>query len=265
MHFGVRTKIRKWAAKRANARALPNALKQRLTLEKLEAQGLSRTMTYLYCDYYFDHFLPEIFRKHRAYFAACGRGFGEDAFHTMWYFLFDRFRPAKALEIGVYRGQTTTLMKLLSRYFDSECAVGCLSPFSASGDAVSKYAACVDYYEDVIHNHEQFELPLPEFCRSFSTSDEGIAFIQSRCWNLVYIDGNHDYAVAKSDWEHCSNALAPGGIIVMDDSALHTDFKPPPLSTAGHPGPSKVVGEIDPARFQEIFAAGHNRVFQRID
>jgi hypothetical protein len=262
--FGLRTKIQKRVGKASNAHALPAEFKTSWNLEQLRAKNLARATAYLYCDYYFEHFLPKQFREHRAYFVTGRRGFGEDAFHAMWYLLFEHFRPANALEIGVYRGQTITLMKLLSRHFNFHGDVGCVSPLTASGDSVSVYASKLDYYQDVVQNHKRFDLPLPEFCRAFSTSEEGLSFIGSRTWHMIYIDGNHDYAVAKSDWEQCALALVPGGVIVMDDSALHTDFQPPAFSTAGHPGPSQVVQEIDAGRFKEIFAVGHNRVFQRI-
>jgi hypothetical protein len=261
--LGLRTRIKKRAAKASNARALPDELKVPLTLAQLQEKNLSRTTAYLYCDYYFDNFLPKLFGEHRAYFVAGLRGFGEDAFHAMWFLLLEHFRPANALEIGVYRGQTITLMKLLSRHFNFQCDIGCVSPLSASGDSVSNYRNSLDYYQDVVQNHQRFDLPLPEFCRAFSTSQEGAKFIGSRPWHMIYIDGNHDYPVAKSDWDQCARSLAPDGIIVMDDSALHTDFRPPAFSTAGHPGPSQVVQEIDARRFKEIFAVGHNRVFQR--
>jgi hypothetical protein len=262
--LGLQTRFRKWAAKASNARALPEQLKTRLTLAQLRTKNLPRTTVYQYCDYYFDHFLPKLFREHRAYFALRGRGYGEDAFHVLWFLLFEQFRPANALEIGVFRGQSITLMKLLSRHFNFECHIGCISPFTSSGDSVSVYGTKLDYYEDTVQNHNHFQLPLPEFCRAFSTNEEGTRFIGSRQWHIIYVDGNHDYPVAKSDWDHCARALAPDGVIVMDDSALDTDFRPPAFSTAGHPGPSQVVQEIDPGRFKEIFAVGHNRVFQRI-
>jgi hypothetical protein len=262
--FGLRTRIRRRAGKISNARALPAELKTPLKLAQLQEKNLARTTAYLYCDYYFEHFLPQSLKEHRAYFVSGQRGFGEDAFHAMWFLLFEHFRPANALEIGVYRGQTITLMKLLSRELRFQCDVGCVSPLSAAADSVSAYGTGLDYYQDVVQNHQRFELPLPEFCRSFSTSEEGTKFIGSRPWHLIYIDGNHDYPVAKSDWDQCSRTLAPDGIIVMDDSALHTDFRPPLFSTAGHAGPSQVVQEIDAGRFKEIFAVGHNRVFQQI-
>jgi hypothetical protein len=261
--FGVRTRILKWNAKRRNTAALPQRLKRALTLAELQQEHLSRTEVYLYCDYYFDHFLPEEFREHRRFFSTAGRGFGEDAFHAMWFLLFQQFRPAHALEIGVYRGQTITLWKLLARHFGFECEVSCVSPFNSAGDAVSAYKNSLDYHADVMSNHQQFQLPVPNVHKGFSNSPEAISFIRSRPWDLVYIDGNHDYAVARHDWGVCSNALAPRGTVVLDDSALETDFSPPAFSTAGHPGPSKVAAEINSSQFEEILAVGHNRVFQR--
>src|SRR4030095_11685340 len=148
----------------------------------------------------YDHFLPEFVREHRRYFTAEQRGFGEDAFHTMWYVLFEEFRPASALEIGVYRGQTITLWKLLSRYFGFSCRVGCISPFTPAGDAVSQYAERIDYYEDVVCNHARFNLDLPKFSRQLSTTPEARRFALECPWNLIYIDGNHDYEVDRHDW-----------------------------------------------------------------
>jgi hypothetical protein len=53
------------------------------------------------------------------------------------------------------------------------------------------------------------------------------------------------------------------GLIVLDDAALFTDYKPSFYSTAGHSGPSIVAQEIDKKIFQEILSVGHNRVFQK--
>ena len=88
--------------------------------------------------------------------------------------------------------------------------------------------------------------------------------IRSKKWDVVYIDGSHDYNVVKSDFGLCSSVLSSGGIIVMDDSALYTSFKPPIYSSGGHPGPSSVADEINRDVFKEILSVGHNRVFKKI-
>ena len=81
---------------------------------------------------------------------------------------------------------------------------------------------------------------------------------------MIYIDGNHDYPVARADWELCAAQLSPGGIIVLDDAGLGTAFRPPAFATGGHPGPSRLAQEIDRRAFAEILQVGHNRVFQKV-
>jgi predicted O-methyltransferase YrrM len=261
--FGIRHTLR-LASRKYYFWRLRGDLKRRLSLEQLRSLKLSPNEQYLYCVYYFDHFLPKSMRAHRRYFVEGNRGFGEDAFHAMWFLLFEHFRPKNALEIGVYRGQTITLWKLLARHFQFDGQVAAISPFTSAGDAVSNYAERLDYFEDTVLNHKHFELSLPEFYRGFSTAPEAKSFIASRQWDIIYIDGNHDYQVALQDWTECAKAIKPGGIIVLDDSALDTNFSPPAFATAGHPGPSRIASEIDRSQFQEILSVGHNRVFQRL-
>lgn len=219
---------------------------------------------YLDCCRYFDRNLPEEVRGHRRYFTQNRRGFGEDAFHTMWYLLFREFRPANFLEIGVYRGQSLSLAALLARTFKLECFVQGVSPFSSAGDANSSYRSGLDYLADTLQNFKQFTLPLPSLLKAYSTDAEAVKLIENRAWNLVYIDGNHDYEIVKQDWDLCARCLAPGGIIVLDDSGLTTGFRPPAFATAGHPGPSRLAQEINQLPFAEILQVGHNRVFQKL-
>jgi len=182
----------------------------------------------------------------------------------MWYFIFKEFHPKNILEIGVYRGQTLSLFSLLSRKFDFETNIHGISPFTSAGDNVSKYSEEPDYYNDVHVNFDYFRLPPPFLHIGFSTDETMVQVIQSEVWDLIYIDGNHDYEVAKADFNICSQHLKPGGLIVLDDSSLYTDFKAPFYSSAGHPGPSKVADEIDPNLFKEILSVGHNRVFKKL-
>lgn len=262
--FGIKTRILNELSRRWHYWRVPIGILRPMPFPDLQKLHLSRTTQYIYCDFYFHHFLPQEIKEHRYYFSQEQRGFGEDAFHAMWYILFLHFAPKKALEIGVYRGQTITLWKLLSRYFKFECNVACVSPFESVGDSVSSYANGLDYYEDTQKNHEHFNLPMPEVCRHYSTDPEAIEFISKEKWDLIYIDGNHDYEIASKDWDVCSKAVAKGGLIVLDDSALYTDYKPPRFATKGHPGPSKIAESIPRNEFIEVFHAGHNRVFQKL-
>lgn len=263
MMSDIRLRLLNGISRKYHLARLAQRFKRPLSFSELRALRANRNELYFHWVHRFDHSLPNEVREHRRYFSVEGRGFGEDAFHAMWFLLFKEFRPASALEIGVYRGQTITLWKLLSRILAFPCQVAAVSPFSPAGDSVSRYQDQLDYFDDMVRNHQHFNLELPDFCRHYSTAPEARSFIQSRRWDLIYIDGNHDYEVALQDWLICSQALALGGIMVLDDSALNTDFRPPGFATAGHPGPSRLAGEVGASPFQEIFSAGHNRVFQR--
>jgi hypothetical protein len=221
------------------------------------------TAFYLKCCHYFDGNLPEELRRHREYFTQNGRGFGEDAFHAMWFLLFREFRPASFLEIGVFRGQSLSLAALLARQNNFPCHIQGISPFSAAGDAVSKYRSNLDYRADTLENFSHFHLPEPFLLKAYSTDAAAAKLVATRAWDMVYIDGNHDYEVAKQDWELCAKNLSLRGLIVLDDSGLSSAFHPPAFATSGHPGPSQLAKEISRPPFTEILQVGHNRVFQK--
>lgn len=212
----------------------------------------------------FHRTVPAELRTHRGYYRIDRRGFGEDAFHTMWWRLVREFKPQSFLEIGVYRGQVVSLIALLSKLEGIPCEITGISPFSSTGDSVSKYRSDLNYLEDTLAHFKHFGLPEPVLVNAFSTDREAVEVIASRPWDMIYIDGNHDYDVVVKDWNACSIAVKPGGIIILDDSGLTTAYHPPAFATAGHPGPSRLASEIDPKSFKEILQVGHNRVFQRL-
>lgn len=224
----------------------------------------TRNQQYQYFHHYFWNLAPGWLKNHREYFSKEKRAFGEDAFHAMWYHIFKELKPQKVLEIGVYRGSTISLFSLLSQQFQIETEVHGISPFTSAGDTVSKYLKNINYYDDVKKNFDYFNLAYPFLHKGFSTDEEMVNLIKSNTWDLIFIDGNHDYEVAKADFDVCSMSIRKGGLIVLDDSSLYTGFKPPFYSSAGHPGPSKVASEINRDSFTEILSVGHNRVFKKI-
>ncbi len=210
----------------------------------------------------FHDVVPEWLRIHRKYFSENNLGFGEDAFHSMWFCIFRDFQPKKVLEIGVYRGQIISLWSLLSYNFGLNTEIHGISPFNSDGDEVSTYIDSIDYYSDVINNFKYFNLNVPNLHKGYSGDKEMKEIIESNKWDIIYIDGNHNYDVVKKDFEVCSNTLNSKGLIVLDDSSLYTDYIPNSFSSAGHPGPSALANEININQFSEIISVGHNRVFQ---
>ena len=208
--------------------------------------------------------LPRDLIAHRAYFTSNKRGFGEDAFHTLWYLLFREFHPGNFLEIGVYRGQVISLIALLARVENRSCHVAAVSPFTDAGDNVSTYASTVDYFGDTLTNFDHFGLEHPELLKAFSTDAAARVLISGRSWDMIYIDGCHEYEIARQDWELCAGSVREGGVIILDDAGRSTSYQPRFFATAGHPGPSRLATEISRKDFREILQVGHNRVFQKI-
>ena len=101
-----------------------------------------------------------------------------------------------------------------------------------------------------------------EYCVEYSTSKNAKKFIESKKWDVIFIDGNHDYEIVKSDFELSINNLSDNGFIVMDDSSLYFDFKQKKYNGfIGHPGPSKVAKEIACKKMRLFGAVGHNNIF----
>jgi hypothetical protein len=262
-YFSGKMRERSAAKERRHVRESNPGANAEISRADWEKSLADPTAFYLHCCRYFDRNLPEELRQHRQYFTQNRRGFGEDAFHTMWFLLFREFRPASFLEIGVYRGQSLSLAAMLARAFKLECLVQGVSPFSSAGDAISNYRSGLDYLADTLQNFQHFSLPPPSLLKAYSTDAEAARLIASRAWGIIYIDGNHDYEIVKQDWQNCARSLSPGGLIVLDDSGLASNFRPPAFATAGHPGPSRLAQEISRPPFAEILQVGHNRVFQK--
>src|SRR5262249_10669127 len=138
---------------------------------------------------------PEWLRQHRWFFSQESRGFGEDAFHAMWFKLLSERRPRRCLEIGVYRGQVISLWLLIAEKMGFPIEVHGISPFSPAGDSVSKYIEGLDYYADVLANCARFSSERPRLLRAYSTDAEAVALINVGSWDLIYIDGSHEEAV----------------------------------------------------------------------
>lgn len=265
IHRYLGSRIRAWRAEAALRKALSTPAPELHDFLRSDWNRSLRESTTFYIEAlrYFHQELPAEVKDHRAYFSANRRGFGEDAFHTLWWMLFEKFRPSTFLEIGVYRGQTLSLAALLQRHFKIEGKVVGISPFLPAGDLVSTYRRDVNYLDDTLANFAHFNLPAPELVKAFSTEETAIAQIAGEDWDLIYIDGNHDYEVALEDWKHCSAAVKPSGLIALDDSGLTSSYQPPLFATRGHPGPSRIADEIDRSRFREILQVGHIRIFQK--
>lgn len=238
-------------------------LTEDLSFTLAAAQFPNRNALHAYMHHYQHQISPKKLQEHRAYFKQEARGFGEDAFHAMWFLLMREYQPLNCLEIGVYRGQVISLWGLITRELNLPCKIYGISPFTPAGDQVSVYLKNIDYKKDTLKHHNHFCIKEPLLLKAFSTDTDAQELIKTRLWNLIYIDGSHDYEVALADYEICKANLAEGGLLVMDDSSLYTDYHPPLFSFAGHPGPSCVVRDLAMKEMNFIGGVGHNNVFMK--
>jgi len=217
---------------------------------------------YKYMHQYHHHRCPQPIRDHKNYFKQDHRGFGEDAFHAMWWLLFREFRPNNCLEIGVYRGQIISLWALCAKLLNINCNVHGLSPFTDAGDAKSTYSDKIEFYEDTLSHFASWKLSPPILVRAFSTDEMAFRHISETAWDLIYIDGSHDYEIAISDYKLCRNHLKPDGLLVLDDAGLESRYHPPRFAFAGHEGPSRIARENAAKELQFLCMIGHNLVFR---
>lgn len=239
----------------------PCKLAENCSLIDISKQGLSNDELYRQLHAYAHQVLPDPLIKHRAYYSKEFRGFGEDAFHAMWYLLLKYFRPKTCLEIGVYRGQVVSLWALIAKLESFECEIHGISPFTSAGDGVSTYLSGLDYKADVLSHHDHFNLNHPSLHKCYSNEQQALEIISSKKWDLIYIDGSHDYEVVLSDFRAAKGNLAPQGIIVLDDSSALMEYNPPRFAFKGHPGPSQVAVDIASKEMKHISTIGHNNIF----
>jgi cephalosporin hydroxylase len=234
-----------------------------LTFSEAVGHYPDRNELYAYMHHFYLYHAPAELRRHREFFSRERRGFGEDALHAMWWLLLNEHRPKECLEIGVYRGQVISLWALIARLAGFACNVHGVSPFSAVNDDVSRYDGTIDYLRDVNQFFDHFGLARPTLVRALSTDESAVEFISSRRWDLIYIDGGHDFDTVLADYRLCSATLADGGLMVMDDSSLYSDYRAPLFAFAGHPGPSRVCRDYASNELTFLGSVGHNNVFTK--
>lgn len=230
-----------------------------LEINEVRSKYKTRDLVHDYYTHHFDNILPSAFKRHRHYFNQEHRGFGESAFHSMWMHIFKEFKPKEILEIGVYRGQTLTLFAMLSSYFKLDANITGISPLTNAGDEVSQYLKKIDYAVDIFGHFDYFNLKRATLHKAFSTDESALALIKSKKWDLIYIDGSHDYEIVKSDYEVCKSNLSPNGILVFDDSSASYEFS---RAFKGHPGPSKLISETVMNEMEHVIGVGHNNAFK---
>jgi hypothetical protein len=74
--------------------------------------------------------------KHRDYIKKYRLGFGDRAFHYMWYLLLthltNKIRTPHLLEIGVYKGQVISLWSLITKNLNAQSRITAITPLQGN-------------------------------------------------------------------------------------------------------------------------------------
>ena len=199
-------------------------------------------------------------------FNSCD-GFGEIPFTWSWKLLVDSMpNNFKFLEIGVYKGRIISQIGLLSKIINKKCSIYGITPLSTAGDKYSRYVDN-NYLEIIQNNFKKLNTNITNLTiiKGYSQDAKVVekALNKSK-YNMIFIDGSHDYNDVIFDILTYSKMLTINGYLIMDDSSLYLPdsygmFK-------GHPDVSKAcIDYLDTnPNFEELYAIGHNRVWKKI-
>lgn len=229
-----------------------------------------------------------LLKHHRDWVEAKRWGFGDRAFHYLWFLLLrdlaERAPVIRALEIGVYKGQITSLWALIARRYGLDLRVTAVSPFEGTAQRLPHpirklrrwldrgYRQAADagnlyFHDDYLQRTREIfdafglDFDAVRVIRGYS-NDPGVARqVAGSRFALVYIDGDHSLDVARSDVATYAPLVEEEGYLVMDDASW---FLPGSGFSKGYEAVSIAAEGIPPLGFANVLNVGHNRVYRRV-
>jgi hypothetical protein len=228
-------------------------------------------------------------KLHRDWVEENSWGFGDRAFHYMWYLILrddvlKRHEP-RLLEIGVYKGQVISLWSLIANQLQLPLYITAISPFESSKpwfarsrvlDRIARFllstyrddAGSANLYENEDYLHcvhrifERFGLHLDDISllRGYSQDQRVYARVAKCAFDVIYIDGGHRYEQVAQDLEKYSCLVNVGGYMVLDDASCN---QPGSKFWKGHESVSRAVDAWGARGFRNVLNVGHNRIYQR--
>lgn len=226
--------------------------------------------------------------EHRDWVERNRWGFGDRAFHYLWHLIISdlagRKTPLRALEIGVFKGQTISLWSLLGQENDADLQITAISPFEGNVKPMPRWQRILrslfdrefrqakkvgnlhwggDFLRCVHQIFDAFRLPIApvRLIKGYSNDPAVLEQARDEPYDLAYIDGDHSYEVACSDIHAYAPLVKVGGYLVMDDAAW---FLPGETFWKGFESVSRACEELPPLGFENVLNVGHNRVYRRV-
>ena len=157
----------------------------------------------------------ELLKKHRDFVEKNAFGFGERSFGWLFKLVIDEMpEEFSFLEIGVFRGSSLSLVKLLADKYNKKVNRYGVSPMDTSDGHWDS-----DYFHDVYHIHWSLGLDTDySIYHGLSTDKKIINKAKStEPYNILYIDGGHTKEVVDSDLLHYPQMIKSGGYLMIDD------------------------------------------------
>jgi len=157
----------------------------------------------------------ELLKKHRDFVESNAFGFGERSFGWLFKLVVDEMpKEFSFLEVGVFRGSSLSLIKLLANLSIKKVNRFGVSPMDSSDGHWDS-----DYFADVIRIHHELDLK-PDYTiyHGLSTEERIIEKAKSTApYNILYIDGGHTKEVVESDLLYYPQMIKSGGYLMIDD------------------------------------------------
>lgn len=205
---------------------------------------------------------------HRTFIEKRGYGLGERCFHWLWKLIVDEMPPHfRFLEVGVYKGQVLSLVRLLADRTNREAEIVGITLLSSFAGVAGKFPDFPerDYRQDITDLHDHFGLVQPALVVGDSTDPQTQQHAAIRGeFDAVYIDGGHEYAFVSSDLSFYPTLLKPGGLLIVDDASCY--LEQPWGFFQGIDDVCRAVRTIVETNpdYEHLLAVVHNRVWRRV-
>jgi hypothetical protein len=194
-------------------------------------------------------------------------GYGENAFSWSWKLLVEAMPTNFTfLEIGVYKGRVLSQVGLLSSTSNKNAKIYGITPLSTSGDKYLQNYDDVDYRSVICNNFLKNNSSSENLTILNGYSQDPDILKNARGYgkfDIIFIDGSHNYEDVCSDISNYVPMLKSGGYLVMDDASLYLDGAFGMF--LGHPDVGKAILDVldKMVDMEHIYAVGHNRVWRK--
>lgn len=210
----------------------------------------------------------EFLKKHVEIVNKYNLGYGEKAFRYLWLLLFSEFpNNGKFLEIGVYKGSVLALSQLCAKQLNKTINSFGLSPLDNVGDKYSNYDK-TNYLESIklLFSMLNLRTDTTKIIKGLSNNEE----VKSKTstygpYDMIYIDGGHDYDTVVNDINFAKNNLKQNGYLVMDDASSFLKLTSSNTRFNGHADVGLAINNHlnNDKQYRHILACGHNRVWKK--